>query len=100
MVAQAKKNVGVLQTTHSKAAEAGHHLRLVLQVRGLDGANQLLPLGQPGVKQMLMGQNKRGEDEEKNRETGRRRCHCLLSVGLSSGLLYVTSAPPLPRTEM
>lgn len=62
-----EKNIGVLQTTHSKAAEAGHHLRLVLQVRGLDGANQLLLLGQPGVKQTLMGQNKRGENEKKQR---------------------------------
>lgn len=38
------------EDTHGKAAEAGHHLRLVLQVGGLDGANQLLLLSQPGVK--------------------------------------------------
>lgn len=41
---------GLQKDTHGKAAEAGHHLCLVLQVGGLDGANQLLLLSQPGVK--------------------------------------------------
>lgn len=51
--------------THCEAAEAGQRLRLVLQVGGLDGAHQLLLLGQPGVEQALGegGHNRRGDTE-------------------------------------
>lgn len=51
--------------THCEAAEADQHLRLVFQVGGLDGAHQLLLLGQPGVKQALgeSGDNRRRDTE-------------------------------------
>lgn len=45
--------------SHSKTPETGHHLRLVLKVGGLDGANQLLLLSQPRVKQTLCGEGNR-----------------------------------------